>query len=78
MGELIPPYIPHLWFGWVDVLSFPISKPNASYRLKVNSYLGDRRVFLPIPNEYPRNVDGITSVKFLGTLKNPLSITYSL
>ena len=60
---------PHLWFGWVDIHSFPISKPNASYRLKVNSYLGDRRVFLPIPNEYPVSWIVSAPLSFEGLLK---------
>ena len=53
----------------MDVHSFPISKPNASYRLKVNSYLGDRRVFLPIPNEYPVSWMVSAPLSFEGLLK---------
>ena len=61
---------PPLRLRGVDVLSFPISKPNASYRLKVNSYLGDRRVFLPIPNEYPVSWMVSTPLNFWGILKS--------
>ena len=54
-------------YRWVDIHSFPISKPNVSYHLNVNPYLGARRIFQPYSQRVPRNVVVPTSLSLVRT-----------
>ena len=47
---------PPLRLRRVDVLSFSYTKPNASYRLKINHYIGVRMVFHTLSQRPPLQI----------------------
>ena len=47
---------PPLRLRRVDIHSFPNSKPNASYRLKVNHYIGVKMVFYTLSQRPPLQI----------------------